>query len=676
MVLRRFLQGRRGSVAPMLAALLHRFRINFPSNKLKILASSVRFPKPQACHKLQLEPASCGAAVMSIRSFFQSRLPAFLKNQRGNVAPIFAIAVIPIIGLTGMAIDYSRANALRTSIQAALDATALALAKSAATLSKQSTPTCENMLQCKADDYFKALVNRPEATIDPIKVTYSSDNATQLVLSASGHVDLTLSNVFSLIGLNFTKIDVGTTSTIKWGNTRLRVALVLDNTGSMLEDDKIGALKKAVAAPPAPPPAPPVPPSLLYQLKDAGTTDKDVFVSIIPFVKDVNANKANYTANWVDWTEWEGEPPILDTANGGAKPNNWYSRGPGSNCPFWSKNSSSHTSNYGFECMDRPATASGAQTTTTIPTTTNYNGLICPSIDGGNKKPLKASDYYNGCYNSWKTCVGSTCACTTSNTSICSCTGSGASKTCNAQGSNYEHTWRPSKSNTYTPALVLDSSTVPYATPAHSTWNGCVVDRGNRNAPDSGNYDANVDAPVAGTTATMFAAEQYASCPPAILPLGSPLDPTAFGNMTTLVNNMNPAGNTNQAIGLMHGWMSLVGGGPYPTPPAKDTNYIYNEVIILLTDGLNTQDRWYTDQASIDTREKLACDKINKANITLYTIQVNTGGDPVSTLLKNCAGSPGVYPDTAKNFVVTTSAGISTVFNQIGKQLSQLRVAQ
>ena len=33
--------------------------------------------------------------------------------------------------------------------------------------------------------------------------------------------------------------------------------------------------------------------------------------------------------------------------------------------------------------------------------------------------------------------------------------------------------------------------------------------------------------------------------------------------MTTLVNNMSPAGNTNQAIGLAHGWMSLVDGGQY-----------------------------------------------------------------------------------------------------------------
>jgi hypothetical protein len=140
--------------------------------------------------------------------------------------------------------------------------------------------------------------------------------------------------------------------------------------------------------------------------------------------------------------------------------------------------------------------------------------------------------------------------------------------------------------------------------------------------------------------------------------------------MTTLVNNMSPAGYTNQNIGVAHGWMSLVGGGPYPTPPAKDPNYTYNEVIILLTDGLNTENRWYTDQTSIDARQQLTCTAVKAAGITLYTVQVNTGGDPTSTLLQNCAST------TDKFFLVTSSSGIGTIFNQIGTNLSKLRIAQ
>ena len=145
--------------------------------------------------------------------------------------------------------------------------------------------------------------------------------------------------------------------------------------------------------------------------------------------------------------------------------------------------------------------------------------------------------------------------------------------------------------------------------------------------------------------------------------------------MKTLVNNMSPNGNTNQAIGLQLGWLSLVGGGPF-TAPAMDPNYKYTQVIILLTDGLNTQDRWYTSQNSIDTRQQLTCNNIKAAGITLYTIQVNTGGDPTSTLLQNCAGSPGKYPDSSKFFLLTSASQILSVFNQIGTKLTQLRIAQ
>ena len=95
-------------------------------------------------------------------------------------------------------------------------------------------------------------------------------------------------------------------------------------------------------------------------------------------------------------------------------------------------------------------------------------------------------------------------------------------------------------------------------------------------------------------------------------------------------------------------------------------------MIILLTDECNTENRWYRDQNSIDTRQQMTCDNVNAANITLYTVHVNTGGDPTSNLLKNCAGTapaPKVarkYPDPDKAFVVTSSAKFGTVFNTIG----------
>jgi hypothetical protein len=146
-----------------------------------------------------------------------------------------------------------------------------------------------------------------------------------------------------------------------------------------------------------------------------------------------------------------------------------------------------------------------------------------------------------------------------------------------------------------------------------------------------------------------------------------------WSGMTTLVNNMSPAGGTNQAVGLAHGWMSLVGGGPYTVPP-MDSKYKYQQVIILMSDGLNTQDRWYgngsTPSSQVDDRQKLTCANVKAAGITMYTIHVNTDGDPMSTLLKNCAS------DTSKFWMLTSANQMVSTFNQIGTQLSNLRVAK
>jgi hypothetical protein len=53
----------------------------------------------------------------------------FAAANQGNIAVIFAIALVPIISFIGAAIDYTRANAARSSMQAALDSTALMLSK-------------------------------------------------------------------------------------------------------------------------------------------------------------------------------------------------------------------------------------------------------------------------------------------------------------------------------------------------------------------------------------------------------------------------------------------------------------------------------------------------------------------------------------------------------------------
>ena len=55
----------------------------------------------------------------------------FIGADGGNTVITFALAFIPLMGLLGAAVDYSRAFQLKTSMQAAADATALMVAQDA-----------------------------------------------------------------------------------------------------------------------------------------------------------------------------------------------------------------------------------------------------------------------------------------------------------------------------------------------------------------------------------------------------------------------------------------------------------------------------------------------------------------------------------------------------------------
>ena len=155
--------------------------------------------------------------------------------------------------------------------------------------------------------------------------------------------------------------------------------------------------------------------------------------------------------------------------------------------------------------------------------------------------------------------------------------------------------------------------------------------------------------------------------------------------LKTAVNAMQPTGGTNQAVGLAWAWQTLLPNSPVPAP-AEVANTTYNRVIIILSDGLNTEDRWPVNGNGstqngtlIDDRQAALCTNLQNARdaqgntmYTIYTIQVNTHtpADATSTVLQNCASSPDKF------YMLTSSSQIVTTFNAIGTALSKLRVAQ
>ena len=162
-------------------------------------------------------------------------------------------------------------------------------------------PSPATKCRTSAESYFAALFKRPDATNTKITASYSTTAGSQIVISASADMDNEFMGILGLKTVNLTA-----TSTAKWGASRLRVALVLDTTGSMASDGKIGALITATK-------------KLVTQLQSAASVDGDVYVSILPFAKDVRIEN-NYDATWDNWIYWDdkakSDPNSWDATHG------------------------------------------------------------------------------------------------------------------------------------------------------------------------------------------------------------------------------------------------------------------------------------------------------------------------------------------------------------------------
>ena len=445
----------------------------------------------------------------------------FAGANEGNIAILFGIAVIPIISFVGAAVDYTRANAARSSMQAALDSTALMLAKD---LTEGTINTSQ--IAAKADAYFKALYTNNETKSITITATYTQNagNGSTILVNGSGNIETGFMRV-----VGFPTMDFKTSSTSAWGNVRMRVAMVLDVTGSMKNDGKMPAMQTAAKA-------------LVDQLSALQKDPGDIYISLVPFAKDVNIGSSFYNASWIDWSRWDTQSAT----------------------------------------------------------------------------------------NGWGTC-------------------SNPYYTTRSNCKDANKTW----------------------TPDRTKWNGCVTDRDQ-------DYDTKNTEPSSSNAPTMVVAEEYTSGSTNYCKTGSssyvqPIVPLSsdWSALKTAIGNLQPTGNTNQGIGLAWGWLTLgVGVAPF-NAPAKDTgNYTYKDAIVILSDGLNTQNRWYSNASQIDARQKILCAnaKASPYSVVIYTVQVDTGGDGESAVLKECASG------TDKFYRITDPSQTLTVFNSIGQSLARLRV--
>lgn len=211
-------------------------------------------------------------------------LGRFARDERGNIAIIFAIALLPILSFVGAAIDYSRATRARTATQGALDSAALMVAKnlSDGKITADQVPTA-------GAAYFAQLYTQTDSQNVKASATYTANNGgkgSTVTMTASGEIK---SEFMQIAGFPTLGFSVGSTST--WGNSLLRVALVLDNTGSMA-GTKISNLKTASK-------------NLVDKLGALAKTPGDVMLSVIPFASAVNVGTDKGSAAWLRWDLWD-----------------------------------------------------------------------------------------------------------------------------------------------------------------------------------------------------------------------------------------------------------------------------------------------------------------------------------------------------------------------------------
>jgi hypothetical protein len=181
-------------------------------------------------------------------------------------------------------------------------------------------------------------------------------------------------------------------------------------------------------------------------------------------------------------------------------------------------------------------------------------------------------------------------------------------------------------------------------------WAGCVMDR---NQP----YDTQDTVPAGADT--LFPAAECVNPVPLIALTSN------WKKLKEKVDEMKGDGTTNVTIGLSWAWHALSSGRPLTegTAPATDLD----KVIILLTDGDNTENRWGVSPAAIDKRTEAACANIKKEGIKLYTVRVIAGNQ---SLLRDCASSPSMY------FEVQQASQLNAAFKKIADSLASLRISK
>jgi Flp pilus assembly protein TadG len=200
-------------------------------------------------------------------------LSRLFNDRRGNVAVIFALALVPVAGAVGAALDYNRASSDRARLADALDAGVLAVGSQDEMDDAEAFDFVENWMTAHLDG-----VNDYTWRLESV----DQDGKGGITAVAKGSVPMTLARV-----LGFDEVPITVTSEAVRSSGKIELALVLDNTGSMSRNDKIGKLRTAAS-------------DLVDTLVKAAKDPKDLKIALVPFSQTVKVGSTYKTADWLD----------------------------------------------------------------------------------------------------------------------------------------------------------------------------------------------------------------------------------------------------------------------------------------------------------------------------------------------------------------------------------------
>jgi Flp pilus assembly protein TadG len=613
---------------------------------------------------------------MVIGRFTSRATGAFRRDRRGNVAMMWALMGTVLIGLVGLTIDFTRAQAIRNAMQNAADGAAL--------VAERSSNLSMDARTAAARAFFDAEIGD--------MVTNVSFSVRQL--DTGGHrVDASAPMPVSLARIIQNRdwsIHVEAEAQAN-ASPPIEVALVLDNTGSMAND--MPALRSAASE----------------LATDLMSLDGDsVKVALVPFVAQVNiGNQASHMA----WMDEAGTAPY----NGEL---------------FEDRSIAYRSSNGTSNCTTNLSTTpySGYAGPYQVTWRRGNNGLVgalLGSSGGQNNRcyawtPEDGVNYFDLFAEmpneAWKGCVEARpepydvtdAAPVTSNPDTMFVPFFWVD-TVNGGGS--------SSSNSY-----LDDGT------GQITSNGATVRMSTRMASGNGSQDE--DDPN-WLQARMFNVFKYSNrnadndtsapdtrgpnrgCPTPIVPLTTN-DNTIQTNIAAM-RHWN-GGGTNQAEGLAWGWRVLS-----PTPPfTEGASYGPNvrKVIVLMSDGENTNvgsdpvmlsdysaynhrglwqnyagngvlqlldgilrgilppqyRRNITSSTSyvnyVNNRESQLCTNIKNAGIEIYTVIFRETDQATENLMRNCASGNDHF------YRADNAAEMSAAFDAIGTGIGSLRLTR